>query len=83
MSESDLVEEPCSSRHYEAFLAKQNGIVTDRRLFSVPGSFLIKTTLVKSLAEVCSVVVHPNQVVIKTSTKILTGRQNDAQTVEV
>ena len=58
LSESNLVEEACSRRHYEAFLAKQNGIVTGRgRLFSVLRIYLIKTTLVKSLERCCSVVV--------------------------
>ena len=49
MSESNLAED---SIYHKAFLAKQNGEVTDgTSLFSVPGS----------------VVVHPDRVLIKTS----------------
>ena len=38
-------------RHHEAFLAKENASHGKKILFSAPGSIIIKTTFVKSLAE--------------------------------
>ena len=50
-------------------------------LLSVPGSVLIKTTIIKSLAEAfwCC----PDRVLVKQVRTIVAGRKVDAQTIEV
>ena len=68
-----------SSRHHKAFLAKQNGKMT---LLSAPGSIPIKTTLLKSLAEVlwCTQTVFLSK---QAGTIEVAGKQRDTQTIEV
>ena len=59
-----------SSSHHEVFLAKQNSKVTDKlklSIFSAPESVLIKT-LNCDFTGKGVVVVHPEHVLIKTST---------------
>ena len=72
----------CSSRHHKAFLAKASWQSHAKMsLLSAPGSVVIKTTLMKSLAEVLwytQTVFLSKQVL-----PIVAARRRDVQTIEV
>ena len=61
--EYPIYQKNCSSRHHKAI--RTGKVDSKMSLLSAPGSVLIKTTLMKSLAECCSA---PHCVLVKAST---------------